>query len=154
MSDTGERDGARGRALAVTVSDRAAAGVYPDTTGPLLVKALTELGFGSDGPYRDLPAYDGVIQGLVAFASVQGGAGTPALVRCIAADKTTGTTAVYAALAALFARERGRGGQHVELAMLDAVVSFLWADAAGNEVRSSVGYDRTRAWVGVASVDE
>lgn len=50
MSDTGERDGTRGRALAVTVSDRAAAGVYPDTTGPLLVKALAELGFGADGP--------------------------------------------------------------------------------------------------------
>ena len=73
-------------------------------------------GFGSDGPYRDLPAYDDVIQGLVGFAAVQGGAGTPTLVRCIAADKTTGTTAVYATLAALFARERGGGrGQHVEV---------------------------------------
>src|SRR5262249_51784978 len=36
--------------------------------------------------------------------------------------------------AALFARERGQGGQHLELAMADAVVSFLWADAAANEV--------------------
>ena len=83
-------------------------------------------GFGSDGPYRDLPAYDGVIQGLVGFAAVQGGAGTPALVRCIAADKTTGTTAVYATLAALFARERGDGrGQHVEVPMLNAYAAFM-----------------------------
>ena len=47
-------------------------------------------GFGSDGPYRDLPAYDNVIQGLVGFAAIQGAGGTPSLVRCIAADKTSG----------------------------------------------------------------
>ena len=89
-------------------------------------------GFGSDGPYRDLPAYDGVIQGLVGFAPVQGGAGTPALVRCIAADKTTGTTAVYATLAALFARERGGGrGQHVEVPMLNAYAAFMLPDVLG-----------------------
>jgi len=46
MTDTG----ARGRALAVTVSNRAAAGVYADTTGPLLVEALAALGFAADGP--------------------------------------------------------------------------------------------------------
>ena len=89
-------------------------------------------GFGSDGPYRDLPAYDGVIQGLVGFATVQGGAGAPALVRCIAADKTTGTTAVYATLAALFARERNGGrGQHVEVPMLNAYAAFMLPDVLG-----------------------
>jgi crotonobetainyl-CoA:carnitine CoA-transferase CaiB-like acyl-CoA transferase len=31
-------------------------------------------------------------------------------------------------------RERGQGGQHLELSMMDAVVSFLWADSAANEV--------------------
>ncbi|TDC04610.1 MogA/MoaB family molybdenum cofactor biosynthesis protein, partial [Streptomyces sp. 8K308] len=38
------------RALAVTASNRAAAGVYEDTTGPLLAEALTDLGFTADGP--------------------------------------------------------------------------------------------------------
>ncbi|MDG9702660.1 molybdenum cofactor biosynthesis protein B [Streptomyces sp. DH37] len=38
------------RALAVTVSNRAAAGVYADTTGPLLAEALRALGFATDGP--------------------------------------------------------------------------------------------------------
>ena len=38
------------RALAVTVSHRAAAGVYADRGGPLLVSGLTELGFAVDGP--------------------------------------------------------------------------------------------------------
>jgi molybdenum cofactor synthesis domain-containing protein len=38
------------RALVVTVSNRASAGVYEDRTGALLVAGLTELGFAVDGP--------------------------------------------------------------------------------------------------------
>ena len=38
------------RALVVTVSNRAAAGVYEDRTGPMLVAGLTQLGFAVDGP--------------------------------------------------------------------------------------------------------
>jgi molybdenum cofactor synthesis domain-containing protein len=38
------------RALVVTVSNRASAGVYEDRTGPMLVAGLTELGFAVDGP--------------------------------------------------------------------------------------------------------
>jgi molybdenum cofactor synthesis domain-containing protein len=38
------------RALAVTASNRAAAGVYEDRGGPLIVAALAELGFTVDGP--------------------------------------------------------------------------------------------------------
>jgi molybdenum cofactor synthesis domain-containing protein len=38
------------RALVVTVSNRASAGVYEDRTGPMLVAGLTELGFTVDGP--------------------------------------------------------------------------------------------------------
>ncbi|OWY61557.1 CoA transferase, partial [cyanobacterium TDX16] len=51
-----------------------------------------------------------------------------------AADKVTALTACQAITAALLARERGAGGQHLTLSMADAVVSFLWVDAAGNEV--------------------
>jgi molybdenum cofactor synthesis domain-containing protein len=38
------------KALVVTASNRAAAGVYDDTTGPLIVTALQALGFTVDGP--------------------------------------------------------------------------------------------------------
>ncbi|MFE0193246.1 molybdenum cofactor biosynthesis protein B [Streptomyces sp. NPDC059008] len=38
------------RALVVTASNRAAAGVYPDRGGPLLVEGLTAMGFEVDGP--------------------------------------------------------------------------------------------------------
>ncbi|MGH3369171.1 MAG: molybdopterin-binding protein, partial [Nocardioidaceae bacterium] len=38
------------KATVITASNRAAAGVYEDTTGPLIVGALTELGFEVTGP--------------------------------------------------------------------------------------------------------
>lgn len=37
------------RALVVSVSNRAAAGVYDDTTGPMIVRALHDMGFGEIG---------------------------------------------------------------------------------------------------------
>jgi len=38
------------KATVIAASNRAAAGVYEDTTGPLIVAALEELGFEVDGP--------------------------------------------------------------------------------------------------------
>jgi crotonobetainyl-CoA:carnitine CoA-transferase CaiB-like acyl-CoA transferase len=93
-------------------------------------------GFGAEGPYRDRSAYDTVMQAYGGFAASQADPedGVPVFLRQTAADKVTALFASQAITAALFARERGHGGQHIQLAMADAVVSFLWADAAGNEV--------------------
>jgi molybdenum cofactor synthesis domain-containing protein len=38
------------RAMVVTVSNRASKGVYEDTTGPVIVERLAELGFAAAGP--------------------------------------------------------------------------------------------------------
>ncbi len=117
------------------VVDRVGLG-YDDlrTVNPdLIYVSLT--GFGPVGPYAGKSAYDTVIQAYAGLANVQAGPdGRPVFLRQTAADKVTALTASQAITAALFARERGAGGQHVELSMLDAVVSFLWIDAAGNEV--------------------
>ncbi|MFD9814533.1 molybdenum cofactor biosynthesis protein B [Streptomyces sp. NPDC059080] len=51
------------RALVITASRRAAAGVYPDKGGPLLVEGLTAMGFTVDGP-RVVPDGDPVEQAL------------------------------------------------------------------------------------------
>ncbi len=93
-------------------------------------------GFGPTGPYASKSAYDPVVQayGGLAFAQAGGQSTEPQLIRHTAADKITALTASQAISAALFARERGRGGQHLRLSMLEAVVNFVWADAAGNEV--------------------
>ena len=53
-------------------------------------------------------------------------------------SKVTALFAFQAITAALLARERGHGGQHLELSMVDAVTTFLWADAAANEVLTRV----------------
>ncbi len=93
----------------------------------LLYVSIT--GFGPDGPYRDQPAYDSVIQGFAGFMPTQGGSGEPALVRSIAADKASGMTATYAILAALFARERNGGrGQRIDIPMLDSWVAYILPD--------------------------
>ncbi|WP_399926174.1 molybdenum cofactor biosynthesis protein B [Streptomyces kanamyceticus] len=56
------------RALVVTASNRAAAGVYADRGGPLIAEALTALGFAVDGP-RVVPDGDPVEQALRAGAT-------------------------------------------------------------------------------------
>lgn len=93
-------------------------------------------GYGPVGPYRDRSAYDTSIQAYAGFAATQAepGGGPPTFLRQNAADKVSSLYAAQAITAALFARASGRGGQHLELGMADACVSFLWAEAAGNEV--------------------
>lgn len=84
-------------------------------------------------------AYDPVIQagaGTVAAQarpSRQGGSSTH-LVNSILMDKTTAMTAAQAVLAALFARARGKGGQHIELSMLNAGLAFNWCDVFADRV--------------------
>jgi crotonobetainyl-CoA:carnitine CoA-transferase CaiB-like acyl-CoA transferase len=96
---------------------------------------LSISGFGEHGPYAEKSAYDPVVQAYGGLAAAQAGReGPPQLIRHTAADKISALTASQAVTAALFARASGRGGQHVRVPMLDAVVNFVWADAAGNEV--------------------
>jgi molybdenum cofactor synthesis domain-containing protein len=59
------------RATVIAASNRAAAGVYEDTTGPLIVSALQELGFEVDGP---VVVPDGEPVGEAIRAAVDGGA--------------------------------------------------------------------------------
>lgn len=92
-------------------------------------------GYGPVGPYRDRSAYDTSIQAYAGFAATQAELdGPPTFIKQNAADKVSALFACQAITAALFARASGRGGQHLELGMADACVSFLWAEAAGNEV--------------------
>lgn len=85
-------------------------------------------GFGDEGPWKHMRAYDSMIQALGGFMPRQGQGGTPQLVRCALADKIAGHTAFEAVLAALFARERGQGGQKVSISMLDAYIAFMMHD--------------------------
>ena len=87
-------------------------------------------GFGDKGPYAHKRVYDPVIQALSGLADIQsdGASGRPKMVRTIIPDKTTALTAAQAVTAALFARERTGVGQHLRIAMLDAMIAYLWPE--------------------------
>jgi crotonobetainyl-CoA:carnitine CoA-transferase CaiB-like acyl-CoA transferase len=89
-------------------------------------------GFGVDGPSSNRRVYDNVIQAASGLASVQTDAATgkPAIFKHLICDKVTAYTVAQAITAALFARERGAGGQHITVSMLDAAISFTWPDCA------------------------
>ena len=91
-------------------------------------------GFGERGPYRHKRVYDPVIQALSGLADIQTDreTGRPMMIRTIIPDKVTALTAAQAITAALLHRERTGEGQHVRLAMLDAMVAFLWPEGLVN----------------------
>ena len=86
-------------------------------------------GFGGKGPLAHKPAYDPIFQAASGLASIQGASDSarPRMVRAMLPDKIAALNAAQAVSTALYAREKTGLGQHVELSMLDAVLSFLWS---------------------------
>ena len=87
-------------------------------------------GVGETGPYVRKRVYDPVIQALSGLADIQRSIETqrPQMVRTLIADKTTALVAAQAITAALYHKAVRGEGQHVRLAMLDAVVAYLWPE--------------------------
>ncbi|MGC3985008.1 MAG: CoA transferase [Pseudorhodoferax sp.] len=97
---------------------------------------LSISGFGQTGPNAGERAYDAVIQAVSGISASHRNqiSGEPQVLAAALCDKLTALTAAQAICAALLARERTGRGQWVELAMLDAAVSFQWPDAMYNHV--------------------
>ena len=86
-------------------------------------------GFGEKGPYVHKRVYDPVVQALSGLASIQSDStGRPRMFRLIVPDLITAMTAAQAMTAALLGRVRIGKGQHLKLAMLDAVIAFQWPE--------------------------
>jgi formyl-CoA transferase len=82
-------------------------------------------GFGQDGPWRDLPAYDQIIQGLSGVMSITGSAETaPTRVGYPIADTIGGLTAAFAIAGALAGRDRN-GGLFIDVSMLEATLATM-----------------------------
>lgn len=82
-------------------------------------------GFGSSGPYVDLPAYDGVALGYSGFAGLTIDPENPQLLGPAVADAITGHSAAMNILAALFEQLRSGEGQLLEVSMFGALVHFM-----------------------------
>ncbi|WP_439687661.1 Crotonobetainyl-CoA:carnitine CoA-transferase [Cupriavidus oxalaticus] len=89
-------------------------------------------GFGQDGPHRDKPAFDDIIQAGCGLVSLGAGNGErPEYVPSLIADKTTGLALANAVLAALLHRERHGVGQSVEVPMLETMAAFVMTEHLG-----------------------
>ena len=86
-------------------------------------------GFGKDGPLKDNPAYDQIVQGISGVMSVTGDKQTaPLRVGFPVADTIGGITAAFAIAAALFRRDRSGRGEFVDVSMLEAtLITMGWA---------------------------
>ena len=108
-------------------------------------------GFAQDGPYAAKPAYDDLIQGMVALPTLlrQAGADRPRFVPSTIADRITGLNTVNAITAALFYRERTGKGQAVEVPMFESLAQFVLGDhMAGKTFEPQIapmGYTRMLA---------
>ncbi|MBT5264626.1 MAG: CoA transferase [Rhodospirillaceae bacterium] len=86
-------------------------------------------GFRSDGPMANNPAYDDVIQAASGIADLQTvTSDQPRYVPTVMADKTTAYNVVSAILAGLLKKERGGGGQAIEVPMFETLVDFVMVE--------------------------
>jgi len=82
-------------------------------------------GFGQDGPLRDLPAYDQIIQGMSGVMSITGSPDTaPYRVGYPVADTIGGLTAAFTIAAAL-AGPAGNRGRLIDVSMLESVIATM-----------------------------
>ncbi|QGW85060.1 CaiB/BaiF CoA transferase family protein [Variovorax paradoxus] len=92
---------------------------------PELVMASIS-GFGQTGPYRELPAYDMVVQAMGGIMSLTGEEnGPPTRVGVSIGDIAAGMFGVMGIQAALLERHRTNRGKHIDVAMLDTQVALL-----------------------------
>lgn len=82
-------------------------------------------GFGQDGPLRDLPAYDQIIQGMSGVMAITGDAATaPLRVGYPIADTIGGMTAAFA-VAACLAKPKAERGAFIDVSMLESVIATM-----------------------------
>ena len=83
-------------------------------------------GFGQNGPLRDNPAYDQIVQGLSGIMSVTGDAQTaPSRVGFQVCDTIGGLTAAFAVASALYGRAATGEGQYIDVSMLESSLATL-----------------------------
>ncbi|MEX1295491.1 MAG: CoA transferase [Candidatus Limnocylindrales bacterium] len=101
-------------------------------------------GYGEDGPWRDRPGQDLLVQAMSGSMWAVGAAGdAPQPGAMWAADAMTGYQTAIGILAALHARERSGEGQKVSVSMLGAVMDCQVQELT-THLNSEATFERTR----------
>ena len=103
---------------------------------PRLIRASIT-GFGTDGPYKDRPAYDSVPLALSGLSSLLLDPVDPRMSGPTIADNITGMYAAQGILGALLRRTATGQGGHVEVNMLEAAIAFM-PDAFAQFTRAGI----------------
>src|ERR671923_726637 len=82
-------------------------------------------GYGQDGPYRDVKAYDLLIQGEGGIIATTGYPDKPAKAGLAIADIAAGMYAAIGILLALYQREKTGQGQFIDVSMFESAVAWL-----------------------------
>ena len=88
--------------------------------------------YGREGPLRERRGIDPIIQTTAGIPAEQGAGGAPRLVQGSFVDYMTGALAFGAVMTALYARERGGGGQRIDASLLGGAAAMqfgrlVWA---------------------------
>ena len=107
------------------------------------------VGYRQDGPNRDYPAYDDVIQGESGIAALmaQVNGNGPRFFPTVIIDKLCGYVLASSIGMALYQRERSGQGQEVQVPMFETILSFnylehLWGGAFDPPLPPGIGYVR------------
>jgi formyl-CoA transferase len=118
-------------------------------TNPRLIYASIS-GFGQEGPYRDRPGLDHVVQGMGGLMSITGLPGQgPVRVGIAISDSSSGIYCAFGIVLALLEREHSGEGQWVNTSLLQALIAMLDFQAArwliAHEVPPQAGNDHPTA---------
>jgi crotonobetainyl-CoA:carnitine CoA-transferase CaiB-like acyl-CoA transferase len=89
------------------------------------------VGFGSEGPYGGLPAYDELVQAAGGGADLlprADGNPAPRYFPALVGDKTVGLYMVYATLAGLYQKAQTGRGQFIEVPMLECYTHYTMSE--------------------------
>jgi itaconate CoA-transferase len=87
--------------------------------------AVDIVGYGQETPYRDMRAYDMLVQAESGICAVTGTPETPSKVGVSIADTAAGMNAHAAVLEALIARGRDGRGRAIEIALFDGMADWM-----------------------------
>ena len=82
-------------------------------------------GYGQDGPYRDVKAYDLLVQGEAGIIATTGYPDKPAKASVAIVDIASGMYATLGIVLALYQREKTGAGQCIDISMFESIVSWL-----------------------------